>query len=176
MKQQPNNTRVLLGLAVLVGLMLGIVSQAAPIYRYFCAKTGFGGTTQTAITAPAETKSRTITVDFDSNVDPALPWDFIPETRSMVVKLGEENIVNFRATNRGTKTITGTAVHNVQPDKAGLYFTKTQCFCFSKQTLKPGQSEDMPVKFFIDPALANDHNEDDVTRMTLSYTFYVAKK
>ncbi len=89
--------------------------------------------------------------------------------------LGEKATVKFRAHNRSAQTVVGTAVHNVQPDKAGLYFNKTQCFCFTKQTLKAGQSEDMPVTFFIDPSLANDRNEDDVTHMTLSYTFYLAK-
>lgn len=176
MKKKPHkNTVMLFALAAIIGVMLGLVSQAEPIYRMFCAKTGYGGTTQNAASAPAQTKERIITVTFDSNVDPALPWDFTPETRSMRVKLGEEATVNFRAHNRSSHTVVGTAVHNVQPDKAGLYFNKTQCFCFTKQTLKPGQSEDMPVKFFIDPALANDRNEDDVTQITLSYTFYPAK-
>jgi cytochrome c oxidase assembly protein subunit 11 len=175
MKKPNKNTRVLFGLAVIIGVMLGIVSQAQPLYQFFCGKTGYGGTTRTAITAPAQTKDRVITVNFDSNVDPALPWDFTPEQRSVNVKLGEEVTVKFLAHNRSSKTVTGTAVHNVQPDKAGLYFNKTQCFCFTKQVLKAGQSEDMPVKFFIDPALADDRNEDDITHMTLSYTFYLAK-
>jgi cytochrome c oxidase assembly protein subunit 11 len=176
MRTPTKNTRVVFALAILVGVMLGIVSQAAPIYRYFCAKTGYGGTTQTTTQVPSTIQARTIIVDFDSNVDSALPWDFVPMVRSMTVNVGEENTVLFRAANHGSKTVVGTAVHNVQPDKAGLYFTKTQCFCFSKQTLKPGQSDDMPVKFYIDPSIANDHNLDDLKHITLSYTFYPTKK
>jgi len=174
-KKPHKNTIVLFGCAVLIGLMLGIVSQAEPLYRIFCGATGFGGTTQNASVAPTRTKDRAITVIFDSNVDPALPWDFRPLKRHITVKLGEEATALYRAHNRSHQTITGTAVHNVQPDKAGLYFNKTQCFCFIKQTLNPGQSKDMLVKFFIDPALASDKNEDDVTQLTLSYTFYLAK-
>ncbi len=170
------NTRVLFICAMLVGMMIGIVSQAEPIYRMFCGATGFGGTTQNAVAAPAQTKDRTIIINFDSNVDPALPWEFKPVSKPMKVKLGEEVMANFRVHNLSHQTSVGTAVHNVQPDKAGLYFNKTQCFCFTKQTLKAGQSEIMPVKFFIDPAMAGDKNEDDVTHITLSYTFYPAKK
>jgi cytochrome c oxidase assembly protein subunit 11 len=180
MSQKNKNTRLLFVLAVLVGLMLGIVSQAEPLYRMFCSRSGFGGTTRIAIAAPqsvpAAAKDRIITVDLDSNVDPSLPWDFTPETRHVAVHLGQETTVLFRVHNRSDKTISGTAVHNVQPDKAGQYFNKTQCFCFTKQTLKPGQTDHMPVKFFIDPALATNRNEDDLTHMTLSYTFYPFKK
>jgi cytochrome c oxidase assembly protein subunit 11 len=175
--KQPNrNTRILILLLAVAGLMGSIAYASVPLYTLFCKATGFGGTTQRASAAPAQTTPREITVSFDANVDPALPWDFAPETRSVKVRLGETATVKFRARNRGHTTITGMAVHNVQPDKAGLYFDKTQCFCFTKQVLKPGQSEDMPVQFYIDPAMADDHNEDDVTHITLSYTFYVAKR
>jgi cytochrome c oxidase assembly protein subunit 11 len=178
-KNPSRNTLVLFGLAAIVGIMLGIVSQAEPIYKMFCGATGLGGTTQNSVSAPthiaASAKDRIITVTFDGNVDPALPWDFEPEVRSVQVHLGQSTLVKFRARNRGTQTTVGTAVHNVQPDKAGLYFDKTQCFCFTKQTLKPGQSEELPVTFYIDPEMAKDRTEDDVTAVTLSYTFYLAK-
>jgi cytochrome c oxidase assembly protein subunit 11 len=178
-KKPARNTLVLFGLAAIVGVMLGIVSQAEPIYKMFCGATGLGGTTQNSSAAPASVpaaaEKRIITVTFDGNVDPALPWDFEPETHSVKVHLGESTLVKFRARNRGSATTVGTAVHNVQPDKAGLYFDKTQCFCFTKQVLKPGQSEELPVTFYIDPEMAKDRTEDDVTNVTLSYTFYLAK-
>lgn len=175
MKKPSRNTTVIFGLLVLIGIMVGLVAASEPLYRIFCNATGLGGTTQRSAAAPAQTANRTITVSFDSNVDPALPWDFVPETRSVKVKLGEEAIVKFRAHNHSSKTIVGMAVHNVQPDKAGIYFNKTQCFCFTEQVLKPGQSDEMPVQFYIDPEMAKDHSEDDVTDITLSYTFYLAK-
>ncbi len=175
MKKPGKNTVVLFALAAVVGVMIGLVSQAEPLYKMFCGATGLYGTTQNATAAPAQTKDRMITVTFDANVDPALPWEFGPDQRSIRVKLGETATVKFHARNRGDRTVVGTAVHNVQPDKAGLYFDKLQCFCFTKQVLKPGQEIELPVQFFIDPALAQDHNEDDVTDITLSYTFYRAK-
>ena len=175
MKKPGKNTTVLFALAAVIGVMLGLVSQAEPLYKMFCGATGLGGTTQNASVAPAREKDRAITVTFDANVDPALPWEFGPDQRSIKVKLGETATVKFHARNRGNKAVVGTAVHNVQPDKAGLYFDKLQCFCFTKQVLKPGQTIELPVQFFIDPALAQDRNEDDVTDITLSYTFYLAK-
>jgi len=175
MKKSSKNAIVLFALAALIGVMIGLVSQAEPLYKMFCGATGLGGTTQNASTAPTEKKDRMITVTLDANTDPALPWEFGPDQRSIRVKLGETATVKFHARNRGDKTIVGTAVHNVQPDKAGLYFDKLQCFCFTKQVLKPGQAIELPVQFFIDPVLAQDRNEDDVTDITLSYTFYLAK-
>jgi cytochrome c oxidase assembly protein subunit 11 len=175
MKRRDKNTRLLFVLAVVIGLMIGLVSQAAPIYRMFCGATGLGGTTQNAKVAPLETKDRYVTVSFDANVDPALPWDFKPETPNIKVKLGEVANVKFRVQNKGERTVVGTAVHNVQPDKAGLYFDKLQCFCFTKQVLKPGEARDLPVQFFIDPAMAQNREEDDVKNITLSYTFYLSK-
>jgi cytochrome c oxidase assembly protein subunit 11 len=175
MKRLDKNTRVLLGLAAVIGLMIGLVSQAEPIYRMFCGATGLGGTTQNAAMAPAQTKDRYVTVSFDANTDPTLPWDFAPEARSLRVKLGEVAKVTFRVQSHSARTTIGTAVHNVQPDKAGLYFDKLQCFCFTKQVLKPGEARELPVQFFVDPALANDREEDDVRNITLSYTFYLAK-
>jgi len=175
MKKPNKNTLVLFGLAAIIGAMIGLVSQAEPIYKMFCSATGLGGTTQNASAAPAQTKDRVITVTFDGNVDSALPWDFGPDVKSVRVKLGEVKTVNFHARNNGRTTLVGTAVHNVQPDKAGLYFDKIQCFCFTDQVLKSGQAVELPVKFFINPAIATEPNENDVTDITLSYTFYLAK-
>ena len=175
MNLEKRNTVVLFGLAAIIGVMIGLVSQAQPIYAMFCGKTGLGGTTQNSAVAPAQQKDRTITVLFDGNVDPALPWEFGPDQKSVTVKLGETKLIKYHARNLGDHTVVGTAVHNVQPDKAGIYFDKIQCFCFTKQVLKPGQSIELPVQFFVDPAIAQDRNEDDVKSVTLSYTFFLAK-
>jgi cytochrome c oxidase assembly protein subunit 11 len=111
-------------------------------------------------------------VRFDTNVDPKLPWIFVPEQRSVEVKVGEERLVFFRAVNKSDTAVTGHAAFNVQPDEAARYFSKIQCFCFTEQRLGPGESVDMPVTFFISPKIMNDHGVDKVTEMTLSYTFY----
>ncbi len=121
------------------------------------------------------TSQRDVTVTFDGNVDPALPWDFAPEQRSIKVKLGETVMINYRAHNRGAVTTVGSATDNVQPDKAGSYFNKLQCFCFTKQTLKAGETIELPVQFFVDPAMEKDREAGDVQNITLSYTFYPAK-
>jgi len=175
MKKMSRNTLTLFALASIIGVMLGIVSQAEPIYKMFCSATGLNGTTQNAEVAPAQASERMVTVRLDGNVDSALPWEFAPETKSVRVKLGEVKTVKYYARNRGDHATVGTAVHNVQPDKAGLYFDKLQCFCFTNQVLKAGQTIELPVKFFIDPEMAKNHNADDVTDITLSYTFYLAK-
>ncbi|HEU0118369.1 MAG TPA: cytochrome c oxidase assembly protein [Alphaproteobacteria bacterium] len=177
MKRPDKNTTLLFSLAVGVGLMIGLAYASVPLYSLFCKATGFGGTPKRVeqAAAPTPAAERYVTVTFDGNVDPALPWEFAPETKSLRVKLGEQATVNYRATNKGDKTLVGTATFNVQPDKAGAYFDKIQCFCFTKQVLKPGQSEDMAVQFYVDPELAKDPKNDDVQNITLSYTFFLAK-
>jgi cytochrome c oxidase assembly protein subunit 11 len=162
-------------LAVLVVLMVGAAYAAVPLYRLFCERTGFGGTVQRAAAAPAEVGIRTIEVRFDAEVNGDLPWDFAPEMKSVTVRPGETVIVNYRAHNRSDKPVTGTATYNVQPDKAGAFFNKIQCFCFEEQTLQPDETRAMPVQFFVDPELAKDPKNDDVTWITLSYTFFRAK-
>jgi len=169
------NTQIAVLLVAGVALMAALAYASVPLYTLFCRATGFGGTTQTALFAPWHIGSRTITVSFDGNVDPSLPWDFEPEQRDIKVKLGQVVTVKYRARNRSNKTLTGTATDNVQPDRAGPYFDKTQCFCFTKQTLKAGQSAEFPVQFYIDPAMADDRNAKDVANITLSYTFFLAK-
>ena len=169
------NRRVLGSLFGLVLGMIGLTYASVPLYSLFCAVTGFGGTTQRAEAAAARVVDRKIAVRFNADTNSALPWSFKPEQRELVLKLGETGFAAYRAENRGAKPTVGTAVYNVTPDKAGAYFNKMQCFCFTEQILEPGQVADMPVVFFVDPSMADDPNMDDVTTITLSYTFFRAK-
>jgi cytochrome c oxidase assembly protein subunit 11 len=156
--------------------MVGAAFAAVPLYRLFCQVTGYGGTTQRAERPPAAAGARIIAVRFDANVaGNDLPWTFAPVAREMRVRVGEENLAFFRATNHAGIAITGQATFNVTPFKAGPYFNKIACFCFSEQTLEARQSVDMPVSFFIDPAIENDRNAADVDTITLSYTFFRAE-
>lgn len=152
--------------------MLGASYAAVPLYYMFCRATGYGGTPNRANAAPGAVGHRTMTVRFDTNVDPQLPWSFYPEQRSVEVRIGEDSLVFFRAVNKSSMPITGHAAFNVQPDDAARYFTKIQCFCFTEQRLGPGQSVEMPVSFFVSPKILKDHDEDSVSEITLSYTFY----
>jgi cytochrome c oxidase assembly protein subunit 11 len=147
-----------------------------PLYRIFCQATGYGGTPLRVDTASQTTGERVITVRFDTNVDPALDWAFQPEQRSVQVKVGENKLVYFRATNNSDRPIVGHAAFNVSPDIAAPFFDKIQCFCFTEQTLKPGESADMPVVFFVDPAIAEDPDASGIDTITLSYTFYPVEK
>lgn len=161
--------------AVLLGVVAGMVGlsfAAVPLYRLFCQVTGYGGTTQRAEAAPKAVGGRVITVRFNADVDPGLPWRFEPEQTAIKVKVGEEATAFYKATNLTKETMIGSAVFNVTPLKAGIYFDKVQCFCFTEQRLAPGQSEDMPVTFFVNPDIVKDRNLDDVDTITLSYTFY----
>ncbi len=162
----------------LVGVVLGMVGlsfAAVPLYSIFCKATGFGGTTQRTSQAASHTLNRTIEIRFNTDVNGELPWVFKPNQRSVMLKIGETGMATFHAHNESGTPIVGTAVYNVTPEKAGLYFDKIQCFCFSQQLLRPQESADLPVAFYIDPAIADDRNMDDVSVITLSYTFYKAK-
>ncbi len=170
------NRKVALLSALVVVSMVGLAYASVPLYRMFCQVTGFGGTTQRAEAAPEKTLDRRMTIRFDANTAGSLPWIFEPVQRSLAVKVGEENFAYYRATNTSDRTVTGSAVFNVTPDTAGAYFNKIECFCFTEQTLKPGQSIEMPVSFFIDPAIVDDHGMDKVATVTLSYTFYPVDK
>ena len=161
--------------AVFVAGMVGMSFAAVPLYRLFCAATGYGGTTQKASFAPDAALDRVITVRFDANIVNGLGWSFRPLQREVKVKVGEVGKALFAAENRGARETAGTAVFNVAPGEAGAYFNKIACFCFSKQTLAPGQLIDMPVTFFIDPAIAADGDLDHLDTITLSYTFYPAE-
>lgn len=167
------NLRTALLAGLLAGGMAGLGYASAPLYRMFCAATGFNGTTQRAERAPGATKAgRTIVVRFDANHVPTLPWNFAPERITETVTIGARDIAFFTAKNLSARAITGTAAFNVSPAQAGKYFNKIQCFCFSQQTLAPGQEVRMPVVFFVDPKILDDPNARDVGEITLSYTFY----
>ncbi len=169
-----SNRRLVLMMVGLLIVMLALSFAAVPLYRLFCAKTGVGGTTQRAAQLPGSVSNRKITIRFDSAVDAALPWHFVPEVSTLPLALGAQGMVNFKAHNNSNQPITGTAVYNVNPLKAGKYFNKIQCFCFGQQTLNPGESVNMPVVFFVDPKMNDDPTLDDVQQITLSYTFYRA--
>jgi len=166
------NQAILASLIVLVAGMTALSFASVPLYRLFCQVTGYGGTPQIATVRPDTVGEREITVRFNSDVDPKLPWAFQPLQRAVKVKVGEEKLAFFQATNRSDKPLVGTATFNVTPLKAGLYFNKIQCFCFDEQRLDPGESADMPVSFFIDPEILKDPNLNDVQTITLSYTFF----
>lgn len=159
--------------AIVLG-MTGLAYASVPLYRWFCQATGFGGTTQVADRAPGEILDRKVTIRFNADVNSKLPWVFQPAQRTMELRLGEEALAFYRARNKGTRAITGTAAFNVTPAKAGQYFNKIDCFCFTEQRLEAGRSADMPVSFYVDPEMASDRNLDDVTTITLSYTFFAA--
>jgi len=160
--------------AVFVAAMVGMAFASVPLYRIFCSFTGYGGTTQRAKAAPQATLARTVTVRFDANVANGLGWSFRPEVRQVTVKLGEPAEVAFLAENRTAAKSSGLASFNVTPGETGAYFDKIACFCFSAQTLKAGESVRMPVVFFVDPSMVNDHELDGVDTITLSYTFFPA--
>ncbi|MEP3244393.1 MAG: cytochrome c oxidase assembly protein [Sneathiella sp.] len=152
--------------------MLGLAYAAVPLYDLFCRVTGYGGTTQQADIAPDVILDQEITVGFDANTARQMPWDFKPVKKTVTLKIGQTGIAFYEAYNPTDKTITGTASFNVTPQKVGQYFTKIDCFCFTEQTLKPGQRVDMPVTFFVDPEIASDPNTSEVETITLSYTFF----
>jgi cytochrome c oxidase assembly protein subunit 11 len=159
-----------------VGAMVALTAASVPLYRLFCQATGYGGTTQRAETAPTkEVTDRLITVRFNADTAPDLGWEFRPLQASVQVHPGETAVIAYRAVNHTTLPETGTATFNVTPDKVGIYFDKLQCFCFTRQHLGPGESADLPVKFFVDPDIVKDTNARDVDTITLSYTMFRAK-
>lgn len=169
-----SNRRVALAFAAIPLTMLGLAYASVPLYSLFCQATGFGGTTQRADVAPANVAEQSITIRFDANVDPALGWNFHPRQTTMQVKLGEVGMAHYIALNRQSTVTTGTAMFNVTPPEAGVFFNKIACFCFTEQTLAAGQQVDMPVQFFVDPALLDDPDTRSIREITLSYTFYPA--
>jgi cytochrome c oxidase assembly protein subunit 11 len=152
--------------------MVGMAYAAVPLYDWFCRTTGFAGTTQVATAGPAEVLDRKITIRFDANISSGLPWRFEPERTSIAARLGEVVTVTYRASNLTARETHGIAGYNVTPLSMGIFFQKINCFCFTDQTLKPGEKRDMPVVFYIDPALAKDADGKDVDTITLSYTFH----
>ena len=169
------NRRTLVILAGVVGLMVGMAYASVPLYKLFCQVTGYGGTTQVSNDAATHiVVGHPITVRFDANVNRALNWKFVPVDRPVILNPGEEVVINYRAINIGSVASTGTSTFNVTPAKAGAYFMKIDCFCFQEQTLQPGESVDMPVRFFIDPEIVVNKHVVDVKDIILSYTFFPA--
>ena len=172
------NRRVGLIFLGVAAAMLGLGFASAPLYRLFCQVTGFGGTTQ-KVTAEQASKvsaaGRMISVRFDGNVAPDVPWSFYPERPTDRIELGQRDLAFFVAKNNSDKPITGTATFNVEPEQTGQYFNKIQCFCFTEQTLQPGEEVRMPVLFYVDPKIAQDEDARDVQQITLSYTFHKAE-
>ncbi len=170
------NRGVVVLCSAVVAAMVGLSFAAVPLYRLFCQVTGYGGTTQVSEAPPAEVGERIVKVRFNADVDARLPWNFVPAQVEVALRVGEVGMAFYRARNLTGQPVTGTAVFNVTPLKAGQYFNKVQCFCFDEQRLQPGQSVDMPVTFFVDPAINDDPNLDDVRTITLSYTFFRAEE
>ena len=170
------------GLAILGALaMLGLGYAAVPLYDLFCRVTGFGGTTQVASEAEAAkaalaSTDRTISVRFDASTARDVPWTFHPSQPTDTVRIGQRDLATYIAVNRDDEPITGTATFNVEPAQAGKYFHKIQCFCFTEQTLLPGQGVQMPVVYYVDPAILDDEVIGDIEEITLSYTFHRAKE
>ena len=170
---EPRNRRMLVLLGLVVAGMVALAYASVPLYDLFCRVTGFGGTTQQASSAPASpVAAPPVTVRFDANVNPALNWHFEAIDRPVSLRPGEEVVIRYRATNIGDSPSIGTATFNVTPAKAGPYFMKIDCFCFTEQKLVAGESVDMPVRFFIDPDIASDVNTKGVNEIVLSYTFF----
>lgn len=164
------------GLFAFTFAMIAVSFAAVPLYRLFCQVTGYGGTTQRADSSAGQVLDRKITIRFDSNVSSGLGWDFQPVEREIRLKIGETRLAFFQAANPTSQPLTGTSTFNVTPEIAGSYFNKLECFCFTEQTLQAGQTVDMPVQFFIDPAIADDPDARNIQEITLSYTFFKVKK
>ncbi len=154
--------------------MVGLTAASVPLYRLFCQVTGYGGTTRQVVAdAMPDVVDRTIKIRFDAGIGDDLPWRFSPVEREIEIKIGEERLAFFRAENKADYPVVGSATFNVTPFKAGPYFDKIACFCFNEQTLQPGESVDMPVSFFVDPAILDDLNTKNLQTITLSYTFFM---
>jgi cytochrome c oxidase assembly protein subunit 11 len=156
----------------LVAAMVGASFAAIPLYKIFCSVTGFAGTTQVAHFAPKHALGRTLTIRFDSNVAPGLPWIFEPEQNEIKLRIGEVATVHYKVINEAARTITAQAVYNVTPTTVGAYFDKINCFCFTQQTMHASETREMTVVFYVDPAIVKDSDQDTLNTITLSYTFY----
>jgi cytochrome c oxidase assembly protein subunit 11 len=170
--QQRRNLNLLMVLVGVVAGMTGLAYASVPLYRLFCEVTGFDGTPQRVAAAPTEISDRTIRVTFTADVAGGLGWHFQPLQRNLTLKVGENKLAFYVAENLESKPVTGRATFNVSPEMFGPYFSKIECFCFTEQTLKPGEEVRMPVVFFVDPKLREDLATRDIDEITLSYTFY----
>jgi cytochrome c oxidase assembly protein Cox11 len=170
--QQRKNLMIVAPCLVAIGFMCVLVAYSPTLYRMFCAATGLAGTTQRVAADTAKISEQTITVAFDTNVAPGLPWRFAPGQRAVTVHLGEQKLVYFTAENLSNEAIVGHATFNVTPLRSGIYFNKIQCFCFTEERLDPHQKVDMPVVFYVDPAFGKDPDMSDIAQLTLGYTFF----
>lgn len=178
---QRRNLRTGLMALALAAAMVGLGFASVPLYRLFCQVTGFGGTTQVAsendaAQAAAAATGKTMSIRFDGSTAIDVPWSFRPSQPTDSVTIGQRDMAIYVARNNGSSAITGTATFNVEPAQAGLYFNKVQCFCFTEQTLEPGEEVQMPVVYYVDPAILEDEFMADVEQITLSYTFHRAKE
>ena len=164
------------GLASIVVGMAGLAYASVPLYDLFCKVTGYGGTPQIAEMLPSVVGSREMTVRFNADVNRDLPWEFRPVNRKVMVRVGEPTLVYYRVKNLSDKTIIGTATYNVTPLRAGSYFSKIDCFCFAEQELKPGESVELPVSFFVETSIESDPSMEGINTVTLSYTFFELEK
>ncbi len=169
---QRGNRRTAIALGAVALGMVGLAYASVPLYRLFCQVTGYGGTTRTATGPAPAVLDRSVVVRFNADLARGMPWRFAPSRRSIEVRLGETVMATYVAENPTNRTVTGTATFNVTPEKVGQYFAKIDCFCFTEQTLAPGARVEMPVVFYVDPALADDPDAREVGTITLSYTFF----
>lgn len=176
MKVAARNRATAVAAGTVIVAMVGLTAASVPLYRLFCQVTGYGGTTQRAETAPTAVATVPVQVLFNADVAPGLPWRFRPLQRQLEVLPGEQRLAFYEAENRADEPVVGTAAFNVTPHKAGIYFHKLACFCFEQQTLEPGQRVEMPVSFFVDPAILDEPSTRDVRQITLSYTFFIDRE
>ena len=169
------NFALALNLTAIVAGMFLLAYASVPLYRLFCQATGYNGTTQEAKHAPGHVIDREITIRFNADTAPGLPWQFEPGEKSIKVKVGQQSLTHYVAKNLSNQPVTGRAAYNVLPLTAGAYFVKIQCFCFTEQTLQPRAKVNMPVVFYIDPSIIHDRDMDNVKTITLSYTFFEVK-
>lgn len=167
------NNRTIIGLGGVVVVMLGLTAAAVPLYDMFCRVTGYNGTTNTATETTGVVLDEMVRVRFDSNSVKEMNWTFRPLQREVVVPIGEETVIFYEAINNSDRPVTGTASYNVTPDVTGYFFNKIECFCFTEQTLQPGERMEMPVSFFVDPDIVNDRDAGRMRDITLSYTFHL---
>ncbi len=160
------------GLAAVIVAMVGLAFASVPLYRMFCQATGYGGTPRIGPAASPGEGARIVTVRFNADTNPGLPWRFEPVQAKVTLHVGDEQVAYYAARNLASEPVTGVATYTVTPDKAAKYFHKTACFCFNEQTLTPGQEMQFPLSFWVDPAIATDPNTSDITTLTLSYTFF----
>jgi len=170
------NAGTVVALVAVIAAMGGVTSYSVTLYELFCRVTGAGGYVGVAEAPPEGASDRYVTVRFNADIDPALGWRFTPVQKSIRVRLGEQALAFYKVRNLTATEKTGTAIFNVTPEKVGGYFDKVECFCFTEQTLAAGQEAELPVTFFVDPKLADVRRLDDITEITLSYTFYPSSK